>query len=91
MADVFGLKSDVFFGSAAKPLPNWRESEETDEDEDSPQPGVAEMLGFDPSELDESETAETSLHESASPATIPETPAERLARRAAEIWSEEYP
>lgn len=62
MADAFGLDSDVYFGDAEKPLPDWRKdaAHETDDDnEDEPQPGVAEMLGFDPAELDESDAQES--------------------------------
>lgn len=53
MPDAFGLDSDVYFGAPGEPLPDWRESPEKDDEEDSPQPGVAAMLGFDPSELND--------------------------------------
>lgn len=55
MPDAFGLPSDVYFGSSDKTLPNWRESPDDDDDEDAIQPGVSAMLGFDPSELDDSD------------------------------------
>lgn len=61
MADAFGLDSDVYFGDAEKPLPNWRKDaahETDDNNEDEPQPGVAEMLGFDPAELSEPTSSE---------------------------------
>lgn len=54
MADVFGLDADVYFGDPEKPLPNWRKTGREDaDDEDIPQPGIAEILGFDPAELDD--------------------------------------
>jgi hypothetical protein len=56
--DAFGLDSDVYFGAPDQPLPDWRKSRRGDDDEDSPQPGVAAMLGFDPSELDDDDDEE---------------------------------
>jgi len=53
--DAFGLDSDVYFGAPGEPLPDWRKSRRADDEEDSPQPGVAAMLGFDPSELEDEE------------------------------------
>jgi hypothetical protein len=92
---------EVFYGEPEKPLPNWREHPRPDGDDDEDRPRTEEeqqsligMLGFDYRELDdggEPEVTESALHESAPPATIPETPAQRLARRAEEIWREEYP
>jgi hypothetical protein len=55
VSDVFGLNADVYFGSPDQPLPDWRDYEEDDENEDAPQPGVKSMLGFDPAELDEAD------------------------------------
>lgn len=46
---------DLGFGKAGK-LPDWREhGDEEDEDEDAPIESVSDLLGFDPSELEEAE------------------------------------
>lgn len=63
MAEVFGLNADVYLGEPDQPLPDWRKDKESareadDEDEDEVQPGVAALLGFDPSELDDEENGE---------------------------------
>lgn len=52
---VPGLDADVYFGDAERPLPDWRKHLPDEDDDDTPQPGVAAMLGFDPSELEEDE------------------------------------
>ncbi len=59
MINIPGLKSDVCFGDPDKPLPDWREvlPEETgddDEPSEDERKAVHSMLGFDPSELDDS-------------------------------------
>lgn len=49
-----GFNSDVYFGDAETPLPNWREvlPEDSDDDELSPEEyaDVVGMIGFDPKE-----------------------------------------
>lgn len=87
MPDAFGLDADVFFGDPDKPLPNWRKDAEStaeaDDEEDSPQPGVAEMLGFDPKELDDE----------SGPGDGQSKGFKRLMESAGEMWQEgkEYP
>lgn len=101
-----GLDSDVFWGDPDKPPPDWRDHpipdahEDDDEYSEDATPErrkwVHELAGFDPYEDDETEdepadtnepSADTApLHE-----TAPETASDRLARKAAELWSKDYP
>lgn len=55
MATLPGMRADVYFGDAEKPLPDWRaELPEDSEDDDVLKPGEAKavvaVLGFDPRE-----------------------------------------
>ena len=65
MASIPGLPADVYFGNPDKPLPNWREHAEND-DEDSPPSDddlryLRSALGFDHKELwDDSDTGQES-------------------------------
>lgn len=56
MASLPGLPSDVYFGSPQDPLPDWRK-ELGREDDEPTDDDVAEMLGFDPDELDDNDSA----------------------------------
>lgn len=55
MPTLPGMQADVYFGSADnETLPDWRAvASPEDENEDAVQPGVLELLGFDPAELDD--------------------------------------
>lgn len=65
MAEVFGLKADVYLGHPDMPLPDWREyaesDEEADDEADEEQPGVNALLGFDPDELDDTDETDPEL------------------------------
>ena len=56
MAQVFNDDSDIHFGEVGSALPDWRASQESDEDPDdeeldeTPEDVIA-VLGFDPKEL----------------------------------------
>lgn len=71
-----GLNADVFFGGPDEPLPDWRQDRVAEEDEEeSVQPGVAGMLGFDPDELereDRSRDNEAAATFAADPTADPE-------------------
>ena len=51
---------DIHYGTAEGELPDWRKSEDDDEDPDDEElpetpPEIIEILGFDPLDLDEDE------------------------------------
>lgn len=99
-----GMNADVFWGDPDEPPPDWREHPVPDAHEDdgdnysedaTPErkKWVRELIGFDPHENDDDEDDddgdETSqMHESASDAS---QAFGRLARKATEMWREEYP
>lgn len=54
MASLPDLDANVFFGDAERPLPEWRDADEGDDEREEPteheRAGLVAVLGFDPSD-----------------------------------------
>lgn len=57
MASLPNLDADVYFGDAEKPLPNWRDWDESADEEaklsKEDRAALVGVLGFDPAEIDD--------------------------------------
>lgn len=55
-----GMLGEIGFGTPTKPLPDWRDADMDESDDDAPptpeeRKALVGMLGFDPAELDDGE------------------------------------